>query len=375
MNFSLTIEVKFLLNESEWRKMYFCSHSNVTYGGERMKRIVICFDGTWNRPADEKLPSERQVETNVCRFWNSVKEIGTDGIKQIKWYDEGVGTKWYDRFIGGSIGAGLELNIVQGYEFLAKEYEDGDEVYVLGFSRGAYTARSLVGMIRNCGLILPKHLTLRVPMAYGIYRTRGDSVDSFTAKVFRAAFCREIKIKFVGVWDTVGALGVPLHLLQDVNMKFYEFHDTNLSSIVENAFHAIAVDENRIDYQACLWNPEAPAQQKLEQRWFIGAHCDVGGGYPDRRLSDVTLRWMQEKASITGLAVNPVAIGAENYRGVLTDSYAQFLGRIYAQEKPRHYRALGTTRFGNEIVDESVQRRRKEDPSYRPQNPGLAKLT
>jgi hypothetical protein len=98
---------------------------------------------------------------------------------------------------------------------------------------------------------------------------------------------------------------------------------------VENAFHAIAVDENRIDYQACLWNPEAPAQQKLEQRWFIGAHCDVGGGYPDRRLSDVTLRWMQEKASITGLALNPV----------------------------------------------SVQRRRKEDPSYKPQNPGLAKLT
>jgi len=286
-----------------------------------------------------------------------------------------VGTKWYDRFIGGSIGAGLELNIVQAYEFLAKEYEDGDEVYVLGFSRGAYTARSLVGMIRNCGLILPKHLTLRVPMAYGIYRTRGDSVDSFTAKVFRAAFCREIKIKFVGVWDTVGALGIPLHLLQDVNMKFYEFHDTNLSSIVENAFHAIAVDENRIDYQACLWNPEATPQQKLEQRWFIGAHCDVGGGYPDRRLSDVTLRWMQEKASITGLALNPVAIGAENYRGVLTDSYAQFLGGIYAQKKPRHYRAIGTTQFGNEIVDESVQRRRKEDSSYKPQNPGLAKLT
>jgi hypothetical protein len=84
---------------------------------------------------------------------------------------------------------------------------------------------------------------------------------------------------------------------------------------------------------------------------------------------------MQEKASITGLALNPVAIGAENYRGVFTDSYAQFLGGIYAQKKPRHYRAIGTTQFGNEIVDESVQRRRKEDPSYKPQNPGLAKLT
>ena len=340
-----------------------------------MKRIVICFDGTWNRPADEKLPPDRQVETNVCRFYNSVKDIGTDGIKQLKWYDEGVGTKWYDRFIGGSVGAGLELNIVQGYEFLAKQYEDGDEVYILGFSRGAYTARSLVGMIRNCGLILPKHLMLRVPMAYGIYRARGDSVDSFTAKTFRAAFSHEIKIKFVGVWDTVGTLGIPLHLLQDVNMKFYEFHDTNLSSIVENAFHAIAVDEHRIDYQVCLWNPDAPAQQTLEQRWFIGAHCDVGGGYPDRRLSDLTLRWMQNKASMAGLGLNPVEIGAENYRGVLTDSYAQFLSGIYAQKKPRHYRAIGTSQFGTEIVDESVQRRRKDDPSYKPQNPGLPKLT
>ena len=91
--------------------------------------------------------------------------------------------------IGGAIGAGLEINIVQGYEFLAKEYEDGDEVYILGFSRGAYTARSLVGMIRNCGLIYPKHLALRVPMAYGIYRTRNDDADSLTAKMFRSAFC------------------------------------------------------------------------------------------------------------------------------------------------------------------------------------------
>ena len=110
-----------------------------------MKRIVICFDGTWNKPADESLPADRQVETNVRRFYESVRPQSADGVKQVKWYDEGVGTKWYDQVIGGGIGAGLEMNIVQGYEFLAKEYEDGDEIYVLGFSRGAYTARSLVG--------------------------------------------------------------------------------------------------------------------------------------------------------------------------------------------------------------------------------------
>src|SRR5258705_297742 len=114
-----------------------------------MKRIVIGFDGTWNKPADENLREDQQVETNVRRFYESVAERDANGAQQIKWYDEGVGSKWYDRFLGGTLGAGLELNIMQGYEFLAKEYTDGDEVYILGFSRGAYTARSLVGMIRN----------------------------------------------------------------------------------------------------------------------------------------------------------------------------------------------------------------------------------
>lgn len=240
--------------------------------------------------------------------------------------------QWYDRFIGGAVGAGLELNIVQGYEFLAKEYEEGDEVYVVGFSRGAYTARSLVGMIRNCGLISPKHLALRVAIASGIYRTRQDSVDSSTANMFRAAFSREIKIKYVGIWDTVGALGVPLNLTKDVNMKFYEFHDTKLSNIVENAFHAVAIDEHRQDYDVCLWSPESVPEQQLEQRWFLGAHCDVGGGYRDRRLSDMTLGWMQNKASALGLALNPVAVGQKNYLGDFTDAYAQFLGGLYAKK-------------------------------------------
>jgi len=339
-----------------------------------MKRIVLCFDGTWNKPADESLPINQRVETNVSRFYEVVKDQSADGIKQLKWYDEGVGTKWYDQYIGGAIGAGLEFNIVQGYEFLAKQYEEGDEVYILGFSRGAYTARSLVGMIRNCGLILPKHLALRVPLAYGIYRTRGDAVDSVTAKLFRAAFCREIKIKFIGVWDTVGALGIPLNVLKDVNRKFYEFHDTQLSGIVENAFHAIAVDEHRQDYDVCLWNPPSAPQQILEQRWFIGAHCDVGGGYDDRRLSDMTLRWMQDKASALGLGLDPVQVGAQNYLGNYTDSYAQFLDGIYARKNPRYYRPIGATRFGNEVVDASVERRRKEDRAYEPQNNGLPKL-
>jgi uncharacterized protein (DUF2235 family) len=340
-----------------------------------MKRIVLCFDGTWNKPADENLPAAQQVETNVRRFYASVKEAGPDGVKQLKWYDQGVGTAWYDRFIGGTFGIGLETNIIEGYKFLAENYQDGDQVYVLGFSRGAYTARSLVGMVRNCGLIEPKHLALRVGIAYGIYRTRDDGSDSLAAKFFRSSFSREIRINFVGVWDTVGALGIPLDIVRGFNMKFYEFHDTELSGIVENAYHAVAIDEHRQDYDVCLWSPKSKPGQIMEQRWFIGAHCDVGGGYADRRLSDLPLRWIQDKATALGLGLNPVAVAPENYRGPYTDSYLEFLKGVYAKKNPRHYRSIGATRFGNEVVDPSVEQRRKADRSYEPQNNGLPKLS
>jgi uncharacterized protein (DUF2235 family) len=210
-------------------------------------------------------------------------------------------------------------------------------------------------------------------MAYGIYRTRDDGADSATAKLFRRAFSREIKIKFIGVWDTVGALGIPLNLLEDANMKFYEFHDTKLCRLVENACQAVAIDEHRGDYDVSLWSPTEKPQQ-LEQRWFIGAHCDVGGGYKDRRLSDLTLRWMQDKAAALGLALDSVSVDAENYQGELTDSYARFLKGVYAKKNARHYRAIGATRFGNEVIDDSVTRRRKQDREYEPQNNGLPKL-
>jgi uncharacterized protein (DUF2235 family) len=339
-----------------------------------MKRIVLCFDGTWNKPADENLPEDRQVETNVCRFFRSVEKTAPDGAEQLPWYDEGVGSKWYNRYVGGSIGVGLEKNILDGYKFLAQQYADGDEIYVLGFSRGAYTARSLVGLLRNCGLVYNKQLALRMAMAYGIYRVRDDGPDSETAKAFRANFAREVPIRFLGVWDTVGALGIPLDIIEPVKKRFYEFHDTRLSKIVQNAYHALAIDEHRDIFDACLWNPDTAPEQALEQRWFIGAHCDVGGGYAKRELSDIALRWMQDKASALGLALKPVSTGADNFRGEFHDSYAEFLHGLHAKKNARHYRIVAATQYGNEAIDESVARRRKEDRSYEPQNDGLPAL-
>jgi uncharacterized protein (DUF2235 family) len=339
-----------------------------------MKRIVICFDGTWNKPADEALPPEQQVETNVRRFYEAVTATGAGGVAQAKWYDEGVGAHWYDKYTGGAIGAGLDWNILQGYRYLARNYQDGDEVYVLGFSRGAYTARSLVGMIRNVGLIRRGFLTLNLGIAYGIYRTRDDGPDSTTAKWFRQMFAREIKIKFLGVWDTVGALGLPLDLLRQFNLKFYEFHDTALSRIVENAFHAVAVDEHRKAYDVCLWTPSAAPQQTLEQRWFLGAHSNVGGGYADRRLSDITLQWMRDKAHALGLGLAAINVAPTNYQAPIVDSYAEFMNGNYAKLNPRYFRSLGKTQFGNEVIDATVKQRQRDVAEYQPSNPGLSTL-
>ncbi|HYH69293.1 MAG TPA: DUF2235 domain-containing protein [Urbifossiella sp.] len=337
-----------------------------------MKRIVLCFDGTWNTPADDAIPEEERVETNVRRFFQSVPLTAADGTVQDPWYNEGVGTGRLNRELGGAFGVGLDQHIVDGYRHLVDTYEDGDEVYVLGFSRGAYTARSLVGMIRNCGLVRPKFAALRVPMAFGIYRTRQDGPDSSVARGFRSAFGREIRVRFLGLWDTVGALGIPGPFLDRVDAALYQFHDTRLSSIVDRAYHALALDEHRSDYAATLWDEAAAPGQVFEQRWFAGAHSDVGGGYPDRRLSDLSLRWMQDRAAEAGLELKPVGVRPDGFAGPPTDSYALFLGGKFARLVPRHFRPVFATTAGNEVLDPSVERRRGDAGlAYRPGNPGL----
>ena len=231
------------------------------------KRIVICFDGTWNTPSEsfaglkslhdrfasltgrpkaavadalESVEAAGGVETNVCRFYRSVRRLtaaqAPDGIAQVKWYDQGVGTEWYNRVRGGAFGIGLSRNIREGYRNLSQVWEEGDEVFILGFSRGAYTARSLVGMVRNCGL-LPKALTAGEPdgpeimEAYEIYRTRDGSADfperAITYRKRKNAPI--IPIKFLGVWDTVGALGVPVQSFEEFNREQFQFHYTELS--------------------------------------------------------------------------------------------------------------------------------------------------
>jgi uncharacterized protein (DUF2235 family) len=344
--------------------------------GAMVKRLILCFDGTWNSPGEDPA-SAATVETNVVRFYEAVANgAQPDGATQTKWYDDGVGTNWYDRIGGGAFGWGLDEKIREGYTFLVETYAasnpDDQEIFILGFSRGAYTARSLVGMIRNVGLLRPENVH-RVGDAYALYRRCDANPDTDEAKAFRARYSREIKITFLGVWDTVGALGIPLPALQWLNSAVYNFHDTELSGIVANAAHAVAIDEHRIDYQVTLWTQIAKTGQSVEQRWFIGAHADVGGGYDSRDLSDITLSWMMGKASALGLAFDKAQVPLvtpKNWNGAVTDSYTAFLDGAYAATHPPYYRPIDLS-AANQTMDAKVIERCAEDSRYRPCNQGF----
>jgi uncharacterized protein (DUF2235 family) len=342
------------------------------------RRLALFFDGTWNTPGDEtnvsrlfKLTASRSAYRGHLLQSQAKKDesVPATEVDQIKYYHPGVGTTWGSRIFGGMFGLGLSKNIRDGLLWLSQHYQENDEIFIFGFSRGAYTARSLAGLIRKCGI--PKQMgkefserTLLglVDTAYNIYRERQWSVDSTPADSFRKTYSWPgMKIKFVGVWDTVGALGLPLHEVW-FGSDYYRFHDTALSAIVENAFHAVALDEHRPDFVVTMWDVnKAPAPgQRVEQRWFAGAHADVGGGYKDGKLSQLPLRWMQERAKECGLQFTRDAqVEPEAHLAKMHDSLREFAFGLYAHLPwiYDHYRPRGTG--VKEIIDESVMKRRE----------------
>ena len=273
-----------------------------------MKRVIVCCDGTWNQPGIK----DRGVivKTNVQKIYEAIN-AGTGDATQVKFYGQGVGTGFSakDHFLGGSTGLGIDGNIQDAYKFIMWNYQPNDELYFFGFSRGAYTVRSLAGLIRNCGIMKPEFLHL-VEEAYHLYRDRTKLThpDSDLMKAFKRSYGiddLETMIKFVGVWDTVGALGIPLRPFEKANRK-YQFHDVQLSSQIKYAYHALAIDEKREIFQPALWELSDKvisdkSVQTCEQVWFPGVHSNVGGGYADSGLSDTTLQWMIGKALGTGL--------------------------------------------------------------------------
>ncbi len=318
------------------------------------RKLIILFDGTWNSPKDK---------TNVTRIKEALDSTGENDPYQPYFYDTGVGTHFYDHLMGGAFGVGLSENIRQGYRWLCKNYKEGDEIYLFGFSRGAYTARSLVGLIRKCGLLNEPTKGL-VLQAYDLYRDKKVHPNSSEAAAFRKSFSKEVRIKFIGVWDTVGALGIPLSHVP-FGRDYFQWHDTELSKIVDYAYHAVALDEHRKDYMATMWTKTKPQNKEVEQRWFIGAHADVGGGYPNDPLSNIPCRWIASKAKKCGLKFKiDIKENENDYKAPIHNSYEEFMFGIYKVFKHEYYRPIGSG--VNEIIDESVWKRWEEDENYRP---------
>jgi uncharacterized protein (DUF2235 family) len=266
-----------------------------------MKRVIVCCDGTWNDTDNQS------TDTNVFRIARAIHATQeTAGVQQIVLYLSGVGTEGleFEKLVAGVIGLGVGDNIRSAYMFIAQNYEPGDEIFLFGFSRGAFTARSLAGLINACGILKRRKLG-DLPNAWAYYRSElpHHSPEDFVTK-YKTDSHTGAKIKFLGVWETVGALGVPGHLFSAENAKKFAFHDTNPCTAMEHGCHALAVDEHRHDFVPTLWTEPAPAGVKIEQVWFAGAHSDVGGGYVTRTLADIPLVWMAKKAEADGLVLD-----------------------------------------------------------------------
>jgi uncharacterized protein (DUF2235 family) len=402
---------------------------------EDIKRMAACFDGTWNT---------EKSNTNVSRLFRLIARETNGCTDQRVFYDEGVGTGLGERIRGGVLGMGLDVNIRQGYAWLGAQFAlagaggatdddgflHGPDLYLFGFSRGAFTARSLGGLINFLGLPRlgsmpgdkPSALCedAAVLRAWALYETRPTLAEreaaargeakaaqrvaehNAAAAQFRANHAHHpVRIHFIGVWDTVGALGIPRvfdrwSLLRPSTK--YRFHDTQLGRCVRHAYHAVAVDEQRQPYCVALWSGHDPATtHSVEQRWFPGAHADVGGGYEDSLLPDPPLAWLATMAAAQGLHfVNDRgAVGADGtrlaslaqmpaafeldgreYLSPVHDSYAEFLYGAYKLLRSlpligggRTYRRMLVPQDGiAQSVDETANLKVAADPAYRPPN-------
>ena len=266
-----------------------------------MKRLVICFDGTWNNADDER------ADTNVALLARAIHStVATGGIPQSVLYLRGVGTAGLQAEVifEGATGLGVDENIRSGYMFIAQNYLPGDEIFLFGFSRGAFTARSLSGLINACGILKRQKLG-DLGQAWTYYRSPGPHSPADFMNRYQSESHVGAEINFLGVWDTVGALGIPGELFSSFDHDKYGFHDTGPCKSVKHGCHALAIDEHRNEFVPTLWTGAlASDTQVIEQVWFAGAHSDVGGGYVTRKLADIPLVWMAKKAELDGLALD-----------------------------------------------------------------------
>jgi uncharacterized protein (DUF2235 family) len=338
-----------------------------------MKRIVLLSDGTGNSSA-------KLFKTNVWRLYQALDL--SPGSGQIAYYDDGVGTSSFKplALVGGAFGYGLKRNVLDLYEFLCRNWEPGDEVYAFGFSRGAFTIRMLIGLVVSQGLLThcpDRALAHYTRDAYRQYRRRYKpaygparvavaffrSLRDMALKAHRTLFRKQsysgiIKvdvpsIRFVGLWDTVGAYGTPVaEITRGIDDWVWPLSlpDHRLSPKVKVARHALALDDERDTFHPVLWDEVAEREMieagevtadRLQQVWFSGMHADVGGGYPDDALSYAPLVWMIAEAKQAALQFRPQALQllalSSSISAPLHDSRRGFAG--YYRYQPRRIAA------------------------------------
>lgn len=267
------------------------------------KNIVIFSDGTGQDGGAEPKKGDHDHtkgghnhNTNVYKLFNMVEDRSD---RQVTFYDRGLGTG-RRKLLGKTTGLGISKNILECYEFIFNNFESGDDIYLFGFSRGATTVRSLSSFIHLFG-ILPKSRPELIEQAYRIYKTSDKTKRNDRAKkLVDRHHTMWTKIKFLGVWDTVDALGIPIKSIDVVVDKIpffrHKFQDLRLSESVEHARHALAIDDERLTFHPKLWDESIKSDQTMKQVWFPGMHTDVGGGYHEQGLSDIPLIWMLNEA-------------------------------------------------------------------------------
>ena len=378
------------------------------------KRIVFCADGTWNGPeqqtgvtpidaADDHGELNGAKVTNVVKLFanlagrvtpdtmtmrdeqEKVVVDAADSVVQIAKYIHGVGdsNSFLKKAMGGMFGMGVIARIVRGYTFISRHYEPGDEIHIAGFSRGAYTARALAGMIASVGLLnraeydpADKNEAYRLGVAAwckgknmslngaGKLTDLANHLLNFVSGFFAHKLkpnqlIPNVPIKSVAVWDTVGSMGIPAYA-GDKRYDVFRFVDTKLSDKVQNGFHAMAVDELRLDFPVTAWDSRAG----IKQVWFVGAHADVGGGYSaqESRLSDIALEWMLKQLAEVGVRLaTPLTYKPEP---LIAPAIHQPWSKAPFALLPRSPRQVAST----DTIHDSVLRRWQADSSYRPQS-------
>ena len=339
-----------------------------------MKRIVICADGTWNQSDQIDKESGKRRPTNVTKIARAVQSVGADGADQVVYYHSGVGTGGpLDQFTGGAFGRGIENNIRALYRFILYNHVPGDELFLFGFSRGAFTVRTLAGFMHRYGLVR-KRDDYYVPEMYQCYEKNiaqhtpeWDRIflnDKGISRIQRTRDCPPIK--FIGVWDTVGALGAPGLLGQLFNSARYQYHDVELNPRIEHAVHAVALDERRKPFAPSLWRKPEGWKGTLEQAWFAGVHSNVGGGLKPDGLANVALQWVAGHAQRHGLALDEEYL--RYFEPHFDSTLHESMSLMYRLMGPLQ-RPVGADPAAFETVHRSVlQRRETADSRYGPAN-------